>query len=127
MSKKVLVVEDDQALQDAIVLKLKSEGIVPLPAKSCVEAIKILTTERVVDAVWLDHYLFGECDGLAVIKRVKEDKKWHDVPVFVVSNTITPEKVQPYFDLGAEKYYVKSDYRLEEIVADIKAKWAEKE
>ena len=126
MAKKVLVVEDDQSLQDAIVLKLKKESIEPFAAKSCAEAIKVLNNEGSVDAIWLDHYLFGDCDGLSIVKRIKQEKKWADIPVFVVSNTITPEKVQPYFDLGAEKYYVKSDYRLEEIIADIKAKWAEK-
>lgn len=126
MAKKVLVVEDDQSLQDAIALKLKKEGIIPLVAKSCVEAIKVLTSEKNIDAVWLDHYLFGDCDGLAIVKRIRQEKKWSELPIFVVSNTIAPEKVQPYFDLGAEKYYVKSDYRLEEIIDDIKAKWNEK-
>lgn len=124
MPKKVLVVEDDKSLQEAIITKLKLEDLTPIPAKSCVEAVKALVAEDSIDAIWLDHYLFGDCDGVAFVKRLKNEKKWAEIPVFVVSNTITPEKVQPYFDMGIVKYYVKSDYRLEEIISDIKQKWA---
>ncbi len=125
MPKKILVVEDDPAIQNAIVMKLKKEGMETYAATSVSEAKKVLEEQQSVDAIWLDHYLYGEGDGLDFLRQIKQNDKFKDIPVFVISNTINPEKVKPYFELGAVKFYVKSDFRLEEIVDDIKSIWAE--
>lgn len=121
--KTILVVEDDQALQDAICMKLKNESINCLPAKSSDEAFTHLKSDHEIDAVWLDHYLIGDLNGIEIVKKIREVSNRKDLPIFVVSNTVSPEKVKEYFDLNIKKYYVKSDYRLEEIVDDIKADW----
>jgi hypothetical protein len=42
------------------------------------------------------------------------------VPIFVVSNTASADKVQSYLQLGVNKYYTKADYRLDDIIKDIK-------
>lgn len=74
-----------------------------------------------VDVIWLGHYLLGQNSGLDLIAKVKaEGSGWRSIPVYLVSNTASKEKVQTYMKLGIEKYYTKSDYRLDEIVADIK-------
>ena len=121
--KTILVVEDDQALQDAVCMKLKKEGINCLTAKSSEEAIKVLKSSEVIDALWLDHYLIGDLNGIEIVRQLRQIKSRQDLPVYVVSNTVSPEKVEDYFNLQAKKYYVKSDYRLEEIVEDIKLGW----
>lgn len=121
--KTILVVEDDQALQDAVCIKLKKEGINCLTAKSSQEAIKHLKSAEAIDAVWLDHYLIGDLNGIEIVEELRQMKNRHNLPVYVVSNTVSPEKVEEYFKLEVKKYYVKSDYRLEEIVEDIKSSW----
>ncbi len=74
-----------------------------------------------IDAVWLDHYLMGKENGLDFIAWCKEEKnsKFKNVPIFVVSNTATADKVATYLRLGAEKYFVKSNHRLDEIIREI--------
>lgn len=123
--KKVLVVEDDKPLQDAIVLKLTKEGIVTTTAVNFDEAIAALEKEGLFDAIWLDHYLLGDKDGYEVVKVAQNDSRWKNIPIFLISNTINPEKVRPYFDAGIVRFYVKSDYKLEEILNDIKSIWEE--
>ena len=121
--KTILVVEDDKALQDAIVMKLGREGINTVTARSYNDAIAAINRAQTVDAIWLDHYLIGEQDGYAIVAEIKKNPKWNEIPVFLVSNTINPDKVKPYFDAGILKFYVKSDYWLEEILTDIKQLW----
>ncbi len=123
--KKVLVVEDDKPLQDAIVMKLTKEGINTTTAINFDQAIEALNKEGVFDAIWLDHYLLGDKDGYEVVKETQKEIRWKNIPIFLVSNTINPEKVQPYFDAGIVRFYVKSDYKLEEILNDIKSIWEE--
>lgn len=55
---------------------------------------------------------------MATLKN--EGSKWKDVPIFVVSNTASADKVQSYLQLGVNKYYTKADYRLDDIIKDIK-------
>lgn len=115
----ILVVEDEIPLQQAINAKLSTSGFAYINAVSFDEAVKGLNTGT-IDAVWLDHYLMGERDGLDLVREMKaENSKWRDIPVFVVSNTASQDKVQMYLHLGVSEYYVKAVNKLEQIIQDI--------
>lgn len=117
--KTILVVEDEKSLLDAIEIKLTKSGFTVITARSYEEAIEALEKNQ-IDAIWLDHYLLGTQSGLDIVTTIKAaESKWKNIPVFVVSNTATSEKVQSYIHLGVEKYFVKSNFRLEEIICDI--------
>lgn len=55
-----------------------------------------------------------------MVELKSSDKKWRKIPIFIVSNTAGSDKLQSYMELGVDKYYVKDDYRLDQIVSDIK-------
>lgn len=119
--KVVLVVEDEQPLLSAIKIKLEKSGFQVVSSRSVDGALKILEDEVKVDVIWLDHYLIGEKNGLDLVAKLKEEKSpWRQIPIFVVSNTATADKVNSYVRFGIEKYFTKSDYRLDEIIADIR-------
>jgi DNA-binding response OmpR family regulator len=115
----LLLIEDERPLVEAIELKLKKYNFDIVTARTCEQAIGYLDDVKKIDAVWLDHYLLGEATGLDFIEEVKNKAKWKRIPIFVVSNTGSSSKRRVYLRLGAVKYYVKSDHRLEAIVKDI--------
>lgn len=118
--KTILVVEDEHALQDIIKQSLEAEGFGVKTARSVDEALAVLG-EGAIDIVWLDHYLFGKKDGLALVGKLKEEgSPWQNIPVFLVSNTASHDKVQAYMQLHVDKYYVKSEARLADIVSEVK-------
>ena len=118
----ILVVEDEKPLVEAIRKKLQLSGFEVVTARSVKQALNYLEDLKKIDAIWLDHYLLGQESGLDFIAEAKKEKsKWKKIPVFVVSNTATPDKIKAYLYLGAEKYYTKADYRLDKIIVDIKA------
>lgn len=120
IQKTILVVEDEQPLAEAIKKKLQLNSFSVVVARTVEQALQYLE-EMKIDVVWLDHYLLGKENGLDLVARMKaEDSKWRAIPVFVVSNTASPEKVQSYIRLGISKYYAKADYRLDKIIEDIK-------
>lgn len=84
------------------------------------QAINFLKDIEKVDIIWLDHYLLGKENGLDFVAKIKEDESWKKIPIFIVSNTASQEKVASYMQLGIEKYYVKANYRLDDIIEDIK-------
>ena len=117
-SKKVLVVEDERPLSKAIEDKLSNEGYHTIVASSVEDAIEILKNEE-IDIVWLDHYLLGDKIGLDVLVFMKSQEGLKKVPVYVVSNTATEEKVREYEKMGIRKYFVKANSKLDDIVTDI--------
>lgn len=117
----VLVVEDEVPLIKAIQIKLEKHGLSVVSARSLEQAIHYLEDLEHVDAIWLDHYLLGEGDGLDFVVKLKNDNpKWSSIPIFVVSNTAGPDTMQSYVALGVNKYYVKAAHRLDEIVEDLR-------
>ncbi|OGC38600.1 hypothetical protein A2V54_02035 [candidate division WWE3 bacterium RBG_19FT_COMBO_53_11] len=124
--KVILVIEDEVPLLEAIKRKLELVGFDVLTATTTDQALSCLQDVKKVNLIWLDHYLFGKEPGLLFVAELKNNPKWKLIPIFVISNASGAEKKQAYLSLGADKYYAKVDYRLEQIVNDIHRFLAEK-
>jgi DNA-binding response OmpR family regulator len=118
-NKIVLVVEDELPLQNAIKFKLGKHGFDVVTARNVEQALNHLADIPKIDLIWVDHYLLGKETGLDFVAKVKNDKKWKSIPVFIVSNTASEDKVKSYLALGVDKYYTKSDFRLDAIISEI--------
>lgn len=123
MSKEnptIMVVEDETLLLQAITKKLKLSGMDVLSCASGQQAIDYLNNlDELPDAVWLDYYL-KDMNGLAFMQELKQNPKWEHIPVLVVSNSASPDKVSNMLGLGAKKYILKAEYRLDEIIGMIR-------
>jgi CheY-like chemotaxis protein len=115
--KIILVVEDEQALQDALRMKLEKKGIVVLTAGSGEEALEILKKKRPL-LVSLD-ILLPKMNGLEVLRRIRDDSSLHDLPVVVASVSGGQEKIRQAFSMGVVDYLVKSEYKIDSIVKKI--------
>lgn len=115
----IMVVEDEPLLLQAITKKLEVTGFNVLPCTSGQEAVNYLNDrDELPDAVWLDYYL-KDMNGLAFMQELKMNPAWSNIPVIVVSNSASPEKVNNMLALGARKYLLKAEYRLDEIIGMI--------
>lgn len=123
MSKEnpaIMVVEDETLLLQAITKKLKLSGMDVLSCASGQQAVDYLNNlDELPDAVWLDYYL-KDMNGLAFMQELKANPAWTNIPVVVVSNSASPEKVSNMLALGARKYILKAEYRLDEIIGMIR-------
>ena len=141
MKKIILVIEDDIPLLEAVTMKLEKNGLKVISARSVESsfgkdidndgkvtidsienALQYLKELEQIDAVWLDHNLIGKESGLDfIIKFRANGGKWSKIPIFVVSNTSSMDLRKTYDQLGIEKYYVKAEHRLEDIISEIKS------
>lgn len=123
MSKEnptIMVVEDETLLLQAISKKLKLSGMDVLSCASGRQAVDYLSSlDEMPDAIWLDYYL-KDMNGLAFMQELKQNPVWEHIPVLVVSNSASPDKVTNMLGLGAKKYILKAEYRLDEIIAMIR-------
>lgn len=120
--KVILVVEDELPLQEVIKKKLENNSFKVVTARKVEQALNFLEELKRVDVIWLDHYLLGKENGLDLVIKVKDNKEWKKILIFIVSNTASADKISSYISFGVDKYYTKSDFKLEDIVKDIKAR-----
>ncbi|MES2314974.1 MAG: response regulator [Patescibacteria group bacterium] len=118
--KTILVIEDERPLAHAIQTKLEQHDFIVITARTVNQGLDYLENVKVIDAIWLDHYLPGEKTGLDFVAELKSSgSKWKDLPIFIVSNTASSGNVKSYLRLGVSKYCVKAEHRLDQIVIDL--------
>lgn len=116
--KTIMVVEDEEPLLQLVSQQLKKAGFEVVTVKSVEQALDYIETLDNVDLIWLDHYLEGDYDGIALVGRLKD--MGMSIPIFLVSNTSYPDKHQSYIAMGVERYYTKSNFKLSQIIDDVK-------
>jgi DNA-binding response OmpR family regulator len=113
---KVLIVDDEQAIRDALRRKLQREGFVVHVAANGLEGLRIFHAEH-PDLVVLD-IVMPEMDGLTVVRRIREVA---ETPIMVLSaKAVTEDDIIEGLTAGADEYLVKP-VRLNEFVARVRA------
>ena len=113
-NKTILVIEDEEALQDAIQLKLSKTGTKVVSAMTAESGLKQLE-DLTPDLIWLDLLLPG-MGGFQFLEHIRKEERWKNIPVMVCSVSASPEKIHQAFQLNVVDYIVKSQYRLEDII-----------
>lgn len=114
---KVLIVDDEQDIRDAIGRKLRREGFEIVLSADGQEGLKAFHGER-PDLVLLDIVMPGGMDGLTVCRRVRE---LADTPIMMLSaQAITEDNIIEGLNAGADEYLIKP-IRLNELVARVRA------
>jgi two-component system KDP operon response regulator KdpE len=116
MTAKVLIVDDEMAIRDALGRKLRREGFTVTLAGSGLEGLRAFHTER-PDLVILD-IVMPEMDGLTVCQRIREVA---ETPIMMLSaQAVTEEDIIEGLNAGADEYLVKP-IRLNEFLARVQA------
>jgi CheY-like chemotaxis protein len=113
---KVMVVEDEDLLLKAISKKLEIAGKKVVPCISGQQALDTLNrADELPIVIWLDYYL-KDMNGLDFMSQLKKNPDWAKIPVMVVSNSATTDKVTQMLALGVKKYILKAEARLDDLV-----------
>ncbi len=116
MKKTVLVVEDEGLLLKAIEQKLMNEGWEVVGARKGDQALDYLNNmEELPSIIWLDYYL-PDMTGLDFVVKLKKRPRLAKIPIMVVSNSASEEKVKSMLALGVKEYLLKAEYRLSELI-----------
>lgn len=115
--KKILIIEDDSFLQDLESQKFTKSGYAVIVAKNGEEGMKKIL-EPGINIILLD-ILLPNFDGFEILKILKETETTKDIPVIVFSNLSETKDIEKAISLGATKFMTKSNYSLEELIAQI--------
>ena len=114
----IYVVEDDRSIRELIVYTLKMSGFEATGFLDSEGFFQGLEEER-PELVILDIMLSGK-DGLQILKELKEDRRYSDIPVIMATARTTEYDKITGLDMGADDYLAKP-FGMMEMVSRVKA------
>lgn len=115
---KILLIEDDQFLRNALRVKLEKEEFEVLMAGHGQEALEVLAKNK-PDLIVVD-LVMPVMDGFDFLTALKQQETMKDIPVIVASNLSQKEDLDKAKALGVNDFFVKSDMTMEDLLVKIK-------
>ncbi len=127
MGKNILLVEDEEFIRQMYQTALTQQGYSVDTANDGEEALaKLDTPSNAYDLIILD-IMLPKIDGLSVLKKIKLPESPHkNIPVFLLTNLGLDNIIKQAMQLGAEKYFIKSNFLPKDIVNEINSFFAPK-
>lgn len=118
MQPKILVVEDDAALNDAYKTILSGAGYDTRTAFNGEEALK-LAADVEPDIIFLDLRM-PVLDGIGFLRQYQPKEQHPQVKIIVFSNYDMQQEVDEAYELGAERYVLKAWASPSELIKIVK-------
>ena len=118
MPARILVVEDEPAIQELIALNLEQAGQHPVMAASAEEGLRRIE-EELPDLVLLDWMLPGQ-SGIELARRLRADARTKALPIIMLTARGDEEDKLRGLETGADDYITKP-FSMKELQARIKA------
>ena len=115
-TKRILIVDDEETLCDALAFNLEAEGYEVETAYSAEEALTLVLAN--FDLVLLD-IMMGEISGTQLARIMKANQATAHIPIIFCTAKDTEEDMIKGLDLGADDYITKP-YSLRTVMARIR-------
>ena len=116
--KTIMIVEDDIFVMDIYNMKITKDGMNAITAVNGVEAMKKLEEGAKPDLILLD-ILMPYMGGLEFLKKMRENEKFKNIPVVLLTNLSQKEEISEGLNLGAKDYLIKSHFTPTEVMEKI--------
>ena len=116
MPNRILIAEDEEHIAKLVGFKLEREGYEVQWAENGEIALRCLDTYT-PDLIILD-VMMPVMDGFTVLKHLKEDERYREIPVIMLTARGQEQDVVRGFDLGTEDYIIKP-FRPAELLARV--------
>lgn len=117
--KTILLLEDDSALNRAVMFKLEQQGHHVISTMRAEDALEVLNSEHPpIDIIWLDLLLPG-MNGIEFLAEIRKNSDYKDTKVVICSVSGREESKEIARELGVVDYLIKSDYQLEMLIEKV--------
>jgi DNA-binding response OmpR family regulator len=119
MKKTILIIEDELPMLKALSDKFTLEGFEILEAKDGAEGLKVAVSKK-PDLIILDIFM-PVMDGKVMFEKLRADEWGKTVPVIILTNLNPDDKtLDALMKNGPSYYFIKSKWKLEELVSKVK-------
>jgi two-component system phosphate regulon response regulator PhoB len=103
---RVLVVDDDPALQKLVSTLLQRAGMDSVGALTAATAADVLKQRPFPNVVILDMML-PDTSGIEFLKQMRSKEVFNDLPVVILSALADPDQIREALNSGADRYLTK--------------------
>jgi len=118
MSKKIVLIEDDDILSGLLQRRLAQQGYEVFLTKDGKAGLSAIRTGR-PDLILLD-IIMPRMGGFEVMEEIQKDPKLKKIPIIIVSNSGQPVELDRAQKLGARDWLVKTDFDPQEVIEKVK-------
>ncbi len=105
MSKKIMVVDDSNAIRQSLSFTLKSVGYEVVEASNGVDALKLMREHSI--GLFISDINMPEMDGITLLKKIKEDKEYNHTPVIMLTTEASGDMINEGKQAGAKAWMIK--------------------
>ncbi|MBI5400132.1 response regulator [Candidatus Saganbacteria bacterium] len=117
MSRKILLIEDEAAMSEAIKLRLEANGFTVIAAFDGQEGLTKARQEK-PDLIILD-VMLPKMDGFVVCRMLKFDEKYARIPIIMLTARTQSKDIEQGKEMGADAYMTKP-FKSEELLKKIR-------
>ncbi|HEY4497971.1 MAG TPA: response regulator [Candidatus Paceibacterota bacterium] len=117
--KRILFIEDEEALRNTFREAFEHDGYAILDAADGEDGLRIAQKE-LPNLILLD-LILPKKSGFDVLKELRSNPATRSIPVIVLTNLEGSEDIEQALAHGATTYLVKANYSLDDIVAKAKS------
>lgn len=114
--KKVLILEDDKSLADAVAIALQKVNMQTVISSTVDDALANIKKES-FNLIIVDIMLSDQKNGFDFYEKLLEKKLEPKIPVIFLTNLDSEEKTA--LSMGADAFFIKSNISLDELVHKI--------
>jgi signal transduction histidine kinase/DNA-binding response OmpR family regulator len=114
----IMVVEDNAAVREMIVRLLEREGWPSIEAPNGRIALQLL--EQHTPSVVLLDLLMPELDGFSVLREMRSNPAWRDIPVVVLTSLDLTAEVRRFLEQQAERVLQKGRYTRDQLLQEVR-------
>jgi len=115
---KILVIDDDEAINELIKINLELFGYNAISAKDGIQGCS-LAKQELPELIILD-VMMPDVDGFTVAKRIRENEQTKNIPILMLTALNQLEDKVKGFDIGVDDYLVKP-FEMEELKVRVRA------
>ncbi len=114
MSKKILIIEDEEILTDLLEKKLTQVGYDVSVAENGVKGMEQVE-KSIPDLILLD-IVMPKMGGFEVMKELQKREEFAKIPIIIISNSGQPVELDLAQKLGAKDWLIKTDFDPQEVL-----------
>ena len=116
--KKVLIVEDEDMIANALKVSLEAEGFIVFVGKNGIEGLEYARREK-PDLILTD-IIMPQMDGKEMLQEMRKDEKLRNIPVVVLTNVDDDVETIAQVFQHTPDYLVKANTPVGDVVARVK-------
>ncbi|HNX22689.1 MAG TPA: response regulator [Spirochaetota bacterium] len=117
MSKKIMVIDDSNAVRQSLLFTLKSAGYEVVEAANGVDALNLMR-EHII-GLFISDVNMPEMDGITLLKKIKEDRNYKHTPVIMLTTEAGGDMINEGKEAGARAWMIKP-FQPEQLINAVK-------